>query len=65
MFGQSGTSHSLALRRGVLLAFGTAAISGLSVYLNSFGVKAVSDAAVYTTAKNGVAAIVLVALALA
>ena len=65
MFGQSGTSHSLAVRRGVLLAFGTAAISGLSVYLNSFGVKAVSDAAVYTTAKNGVAAIVLVALALA
>jgi drug/metabolite transporter (DMT)-like permease len=49
----------------VLLAFGTAAISGLSVYLNSFGVKLVSDAAVYTTAKNGVAAIVLVALALA
>jgi len=49
----------------VLLAFGTAAISGLAVYLNSFGVKLVSDAAVYTTAKNGVAAILLVALALA
>jgi drug/metabolite transporter (DMT)-like permease len=65
MFGRSGTPLSLAARRGVLLAFGTAAISGLSVYLNSFGVKLVSDAAVYTTAKNGVAAIVLVALALA
>jgi drug/metabolite transporter (DMT)-like permease len=52
-------------QRGVLLAFATAVISGLSVYLNSFGVKLVSDAAVYTTAKNAVAAIVLVGLALA
>lgn len=51
--------------RGVVLAFGTAAISGLSVYLNAFGVKLVPDAAVYTTAKNGVAAIILVGLALA
>src|SRR5512141_1097339 len=65
MLGRSGTPHGLAVRRGVLLAFGTAAISGLSVYLNSFGVKLVSDAAVYTTAKNGIAAILLVALALA
>ena len=51
--------------RGVLIALGTAAISGLSVYLNAFGVKLVPDAAVYTTAKNGVAAIILVGLALA
>jgi drug/metabolite transporter (DMT)-like permease len=51
--------------RGALLAVGTAAISGLAVYLNSFGVKLVPDAAVYTTAKNAVAAIILVALALA
>lgn len=51
--------------RGALLALGTAAISGLAVYLNAFGVKLVSDAAVYTTAKNGVAAIILVGLALA
>lgn len=65
MLGRSGIPVSPAARQGVLLAFGTAAISGLSVYLNSFGVKLVSDAAVYTTAKNGVAAIVLVALALA
>ncbi|MBI3747746.1 MAG: DMT family transporter [Chloroflexi bacterium] len=65
MLGRSGNPLALTARRGVLLAFGTAAISGLSVYLNSFGVKVVSDAAVYTTAKNGVAAIVLVALALA
>ncbi len=51
-------------QRGVLLAFATAAISGLSVYLNAFGVKLVSDAAVYTTAKNAVAAVVLVTIAL-
>jgi drug/metabolite transporter (DMT)-like permease len=64
MFRRSGPPMSLAARRGVLLALGTAAISGLAIYLNAFGVKLVSDAAVYTTAKNGVAAIVLVALAL-
>ncbi len=53
------------VERGVLLAVATAAISGLSVYLNAFGVKLVPDAAVYTTAKNGVAAIILVGLVLA
>jgi drug/metabolite transporter (DMT)-like permease len=52
-------------QRGALLALGTAAISGLAVYLNAFGVKLVPDAAVYTTAKNGVAAIILAGLALA
>ncbi len=57
-------SSSPAMRRGILLALGTAAISGLAIYLNGYGVKAVPDAAVYTTAKNGVAAIILVALAL-
>jgi drug/metabolite transporter (DMT)-like permease len=56
---------SRQVERGVLLALGTAAISGLSVYINAFGVKLVPDAAVYTTAKNGVAAIILVGLAVA
>lgn len=51
-------------QKGALLALAAAAISGLSIYLNAFGVKLVSDAAVYTTAKNGVAAIILVGLAL-
>jgi drug/metabolite transporter (DMT)-like permease len=51
--------------RGIALAIGTAAISGLAIYLNSYGVKLVPDAAVYTTAKNGVAAIILIGLALA
>jgi len=52
-------------RRGVLLALGTAAISGLSVYVNAFGVKLVPDPVVYTTLKNAVAALLLVSFALA
>lgn len=46
-------------RTGVLLALATAGISGVAVFLNSDGVRAVGDAAVYTTAKNLVAAVVL------
>lgn len=49
---------------GVGLAFVTACISGVAVYLNSFAVTAFADATVYTTVKNGVAAaIILAALA--
>lgn len=44
---------------GVGLALATALISGVSVYLNAFGVKQVPDAAVYTTLKNAVAAAIL------
>ena len=58
------TRRSTNTRLGVGLAIGTALISGLAIYLNSYGVKAVPDAAVYTTAKNGVAALILVGLAL-
>ncbi len=61
----AGERLRLDARRGVMLALATAAISGLSIYVNAFGVKLVPDAAVYTTAKNGVAAFILVALALA
>jgi drug/metabolite transporter (DMT)-like permease len=61
----AGERPNLNATRGVVLALGTAAISGFSVYFNSFGVKLVPDAAVYTTAKNGVAAVILVGLALA
>lgn len=53
------------VRRGVGLALGTALISGLAVYLNAFGVRSVPDPVVYTTAKNLVAAFILVAVALA
>jgi drug/metabolite transporter (DMT)-like permease len=56
---------STNVRRGVAIALGTALISGLAVYLNAFGVRAVPDAAVYTTAKNVVAALILLAAALA
>ncbi len=48
---------------GVTLAVVAAATSGLAIWLNAFAVRQVPDAAVYTTLKNGVAAIVLFALA--
>jgi len=51
--------------RGLTLAFGTAAISGVAVFVNSYGVRAVPDATVYTTAKNLVAAALLALLAVA
>ena len=47
---------------GIGLAFGTAVISGVSVFVNSYGVRAAPDPTVYTTAKNLVAAIVLLLL---
>ncbi|MBI2781379.1 MAG: DMT family transporter [Chloroflexi bacterium] len=53
------------LRWGVLLAVGTALISGVSIFVNGLAVKQLPDPAVYTTLKNGVAALVLVGLALA
>ena len=49
---------------GVALAVAAALISGLAIYLNAFAVKQLPDAAVYTTLKNGVAAIVLIAAVL-
>jgi drug/metabolite transporter (DMT)-like permease len=49
-------------RTGLLLAFGTACISGVAVFLNSYGVKAFGNASTYTTAKNVVAALVLILL---
>ena len=47
------------LRWGIILAVGTALISGLSIFVNAFAVKQLPDAAVYTTLKNGVAALLL------
>lgn len=49
-------------RRGLLLALLTAVISGVAIFLNAYGVRAVGNATVYTTAKNVVAALVLVAV---
>ncbi len=50
---------------GVGLAALTAVISGFSVFINSYAVKELPDAAVYTTLKNGVAAAILLVVALA
>ena len=50
---------------GVLVAGVTALISGLSVFVNSYGVHAVTSPAVYTTAKNLVAAVILFGCAFA
>ncbi len=44
---------------GVLVAGITALVSGLSVFVNSYGVHAVTSPSVYTTAKNLVATVVL------
>jgi drug/metabolite transporter (DMT)-like permease len=48
---------------GVGLAVVAACVSGLAIWLNAFAVKQVPDAAVYTTLKNGVAAVVLLVVA--
>ena len=48
---------------GLVFAGMTALVSGVSVFVNSYGVRSISDAAVYTTAKNLVAAVLLVAIA--
>ena len=52
------------IRPGIAAAFGAAAISGVAVFVNGYGVRAVPDATVYTTAKNLVAAAVLAVVAL-
>jgi len=65
---QQGASRPAAAQRaatrrtGLLLALVTACISGVAVFLNSYGVKAFGDATTYTTAKNVIAALVLAAL---
>jgi len=53
------------LRWGVLLALATALISGVSIFVNALAVKELPDPAVYTTLKNGAAALVLLGLAVA
>jgi drug/metabolite transporter (DMT)-like permease len=47
------------LRWGVILAVGTALISGVSIFVNAYAVKQLPDAAVYTTLKNGIGALLL------
>jgi drug/metabolite transporter (DMT)-like permease len=55
-----GYSHGFQLP-GVLIAAATALTSGIAVFVNSYGVHAISNASVYTTAKNLVAFVVLAA----
>jgi drug/metabolite transporter (DMT)-like permease len=45
--------------KGIALALVTALISGVAIFVNSFAVKEISDAALFTTLKNGVAALAL------
>ena len=47
---------------GILLALATATISGVAVFLNADAVRSFGDATAYTTAKNVVAALLLLAL---
>jgi drug/metabolite transporter (DMT)-like permease len=65
----STVAASLGLRlparaAGIGLAFVTACVSGVAVYLNGKGVSHFDDATVYTTAKNAVAGVLLLLLAL-
>jgi drug/metabolite transporter (DMT)-like permease len=52
-------------RAGAALALAAAATSGVSIFVNQFAVKQAPNAAVYTTSKNLVAALVLAAVAAA
>jgi drug/metabolite transporter (DMT)-like permease len=52
------------MRTGILLAIATALISGVSVFLNSYAVKALPDPALFTTLKNSVAALALFVVAI-
>ena len=54
----------LTTRWGVGLAVIAALISGVSIFVNGFAVKQLPDPAVYTTLKNGVAALLLLGVAL-
>ncbi len=48
---------------GIALAFVTAVVSGVSIYVNGHAVRHFGDATVYTTAKNAIAGALLVLLA--
>ncbi len=58
------TTVSRPRLRGVTVAGVTALVSGVSVFVNSYGVRAGAAPAVYTTAKNLVAVVVLLLAAL-
>jgi uncharacterized membrane protein len=47
--------------QGIVLALGAAIVSGISIYVNKFGVAQVSDPFIYTTVKNSVVVVGLLA----
>jgi drug/metabolite transporter (DMT)-like permease len=49
--------------RGIVFALATAVISGIAIFVNSYAVKEISDAAVFTMLKNGFAAVALMTAA--
>jgi drug/metabolite transporter (DMT)-like permease len=57
----STTTQGKTRLPGLAVAGATAIVSGVSVFVNSYGVKSFASAAVYTTAKNLVAALVIAA----
>ena len=63
--GPAGAPRPDAVRAGIWLALATAVVSGFAVYLNATAVRAVGDPILFTTLKNGVAAVILVAIAVA
>ena len=63
--GGSARSDMATSRRGIALAAAAAMISGISVWVNSYGVSQVPDAILYTTLKNAVAVAILAALLMA
>jgi drug/metabolite transporter (DMT)-like permease len=61
----AASSATSQRRLGLGLAALTAAISGVSVFVNASAVREFSDPVLFTTLKNGVAAVLLAALAVA
>ena len=51
----------LSQQRGIMLALGAAIVSGISIYVNKFGVAQVSNPFIYTTVKNSVVVVGLLA----
>jgi drug/metabolite transporter (DMT)-like permease len=51
----------LSQRQGIMLAFGAAIVSGISIYINKFGVAQIKDPFIYTTVKNSAVVIGLLA----
>ena len=49
--------------KGIAFALATALISGVAIFVNSYAVKEITDAAVFTTLKNGIAALALLGVA--